>query len=48
MKIIRVPTLDYQIGADLVEIKHPKSNYDKKYILGVVDHFSRKAKSKGG
>lgn len=42
-RFIKVPTLDYQIGADLIEIKHPKSNYNKRYILGVVDHFSRKA-----
>ena len=38
-----VPTINHQFGADLIEIKHPRSNYNKKYILAVLDHFSRSA-----
>lgn len=40
---IFVPTLNHQFGADLIEIRNPKSNYRKRYILGIVDHFSRSA-----
>lgn len=38
-----VPTINHQFGADLIEIRHPKSNYGKRYILAVLDHFSRSA-----
>ena len=42
-RFVSVPTINHQFGADLIEIKYPRSNYNKKYILGVVDHFSRSA-----
>lgn len=42
-RVVAVPTLNHQFGADLIEIKYPKSNYNKKYILAVMDHFSRSA-----
>lgn len=42
-RFVAVPTVNYQWGADLIEIKYPRSNYNKKYILGIVDHFSRTA-----
>lgn len=42
-RVVSVPTLNHQFGADLIEIKYPKSNYNKKYIIAVVDHFSRSA-----
>lgn len=42
-RMVSVPTLNHQFGADLIEIKHPKSNYNNRYILAVMDHFSRSA-----
>lgn len=42
-RVVSVPTLNHQFGADLIEIKYPKSNYNNKYILAVLDHFSRSA-----
>lgn len=41
-RFVNVPTLNYQVGGDLIEIKHPRSNYNKRYILAIIDHFSRK------
>lgn len=42
-RLTMVPTLNYQVGADLIEVKYPRSNFNKRYILAIVDHFSRKA-----
>lgn len=42
-RVVSVPTLNHQFGADLIEIKYPRSNYNNKYILAVMDHFSRSA-----
>lgn len=42
-RFVYVPTVNHQIGADLIEIKHPRSNFHKRYILAILDHFSRKA-----
>lgn len=42
-RFVSVPTLNHQFGADLIEIKYPRSNFNKKYILAIVDHFSRSA-----
>lgn len=42
-RFVSVPTINHQFGADLIEIKHPRSNFNKKYILAVLDLFSRSA-----
>ncbi len=42
-RFVSVPTLNHQFGADLIEIKNPRSNFNKKYIIAIVDHFSRSA-----
>lgn len=42
-RFVSVPTLNHQFGADLIEVKYPRSNYNKKYILVVMDHFTRTA-----
>jgi len=42
-RFVSVDTINHQWGADLIEVKHPKSNYNKRYILAVLDHFSRSA-----
>lgn len=42
-RFVSVPTINHQFGADLIEVKYPRSNYNKKYILVVMDHFSRSA-----
>lgn len=40
-RMVSVPTINHQFGSDLIEVKHPKSNYNTRYLLVILDHFSR-------